>query len=81
MRVGKIMHDDTFSTFIKPEKRIPEEITAISGIGASTVACATRVGGALAAYSRFVGNESETCLVAHNGRKSDFRFLNITMSV
>lgn len=63
---------DRFSTLVDPGAEIPEEVTALTGIDAGTVAGAPPVDEALAAFTAFAGDD---VLVAHNA-PFDLRFLN-----
>lgn len=58
---GKI--SETFNTYVKPEKPIPEEITHLTGIDDSTVEDAPRAQEALQMLVEFVG---DAIIVAHN---------------
>ena len=63
---------DSFSTFVKPRRKIPPHITKLTGITEADVvnACATEV--ALQDFSRFAGDD---VLVAHCGLQFDMRFI------
>ncbi len=62
----------TFQTFVRPDRRIPPFITALTGINDEMVADAPRVGEMLPALLEFVGG---AVLVGHNLR-FDLSFLN-----
>ena len=76
MRAGKVMRDETFSTFVKTTKPIPWHITKITGVTNALVRSAPPPDVALQAFARFAGHDS--MLVAHNGKKFDARFLSET---
>ncbi|HPO01297.1 MAG TPA: 3'-5' exonuclease [Opitutaceae bacterium] len=61
-----------FSTFVRPQRRIPSHITELTGIDQSMVACAPAVAEALARFSAYADGAT---LVAHNGWRFDLRFI------
>ena len=61
-----------FSTFIRPQRRIPVHITELTGIDQSMVACAPVVAEALVRFSAYADGAT---LVAHNGWRFDLRFI------
>ena len=72
MRGGCILPEDSFSTFIRPARRIPGFITDITGIADADVVDAPSVAEALCAFSRFVGKST---LLGHNARRFDMPFI------
>jgi DNA polymerase-3 subunit epsilon len=72
MRDGHIFWDDTFTTFVRPVRRIPTFITEITGITDAEVEGAPSVTEALLSFSRFVGT---SILLAHNARRFDMPFI------
>ncbi len=72
MRQGQILPETRFSTFVRPQSRIPSFITSLTGISNTDVAGAPDCLEALRAFSNYVG---DTTLVAHNGRRFDVPFL------
>ncbi|MCP5524701.1 MAG: 3'-5' exonuclease [Verrucomicrobiales bacterium] len=73
LQFGKVVHTDTFSTFVNPGCRIPSFIVSYTGITDADVRNAPSVGPALEAFSRFVGAGT---LVAHNGHRFDMPFIH-----
>lgn len=72
MRDGCLAPDETFSTFIRPLRRIPAFITEITGITDADVEDAPSAAEALFSFSRFVGT---TTLLGHNARRFDMPFI------
>ena len=71
MRGGAIL-DESFATFVRPERPIPAEITALTGITDVDVADAPALPDALKAFATFIG---DGILVAHSGKSFDLPFL------
>ncbi len=63
IRAGKIV--DSFDTFVNPERPIPSEITALTGITDAMVRSAPKEQEAVEAFLAFAGRAA---LVAHNAR-------------
>ena len=72
VRLGAILHSESFSTFVNPGYRIPPFITSYTGISDSHVRDAPSVAQALATFSCFVGTST---LLAHNGHRFDMPFI------
>jgi DNA polymerase-3 subunit epsilon len=72
MRAGRILAEESFATFVRPTRPIPEEISGYTGITHADVKNAPRAATALLAFSRFVGDAT---LVAHNGGRFDLPFI------
>jgi DNA polymerase-3 subunit epsilon len=72
VRLGTILHSESFSTFVNPGYRIPRFITSYTGISDSHVRNAPTVAQALNTFSRFVGTNT---LLAHNGHRFDMPFI------
>ncbi len=75
MRDGGVAPDETFSTFIRPLRRIPTFITEITGISDADVQAAPPVAEALLSFSQFAGSAT---LLAHNARRFDMPFIRAT---
>lgn len=69
---GRIVEDDTFFSYVKPEKPIPSFITSYTGVTEKDVAKAPHPPTALSRFSRFCG---DSLLVAHNGKSFDGPFI------
>ena len=69
---GGVIHDESFATYVRPERPIPAEITALTGITEADVADAPALSQALEAFAAFAG---DGVLVAHSGRSFDLPFL------
>ena len=63
IRDGKIL--ERFDTFVDPERHIPEDITALTGITDDMVAGAPKADEALRMFFDFIGGEDKL-LIAHN---------------
>lgn len=74
MRSGEVLADETFETFVKPRRGIPEAISSLTGISLQDVCQAPEPEPALAAFSRFTGDD---ILVAHNGQRFDLNFIRV----
>ncbi len=72
MRAGRILPEESFSTFVQPVHPIPAEISDYTGITPAHVKNAPRAAEALVAFSRFIGDAT---LIAHNGQRFDMPFL------
>ena len=72
MRAGRILEEESFSTFVRPRSRIPSFITHITGISHEQVQKAPPAEEALVSFSRFVG---DAMLIAHNGQRFDMPFI------
>ncbi len=72
IREGRLVREDTFSTYVRPARAIPWVISEITGIGNEDVADAPDAAEGLAMFSRFAGDAT---LVAHNGGRFDMRFI------
>ena len=68
---------EEFSTFVNPEKHIPEKITQITGINDSMVKGAPSQNEAIKAFLSFAGNRP---LVAHNAHGFDMKFVKEAVS-
>ncbi len=68
---------DSFSTFVKPKKSIPDSVTGLTGITNAMVANAPSEEIAVAEFLKFCGNDS--VLVAHNAG-FDTSFIRAAMS-
>lgn len=66
------IHTDFYSSFVKPKYRIPEHITALTGIKHSDVVDAPEVSTVLQEFKVFISNDT---LVAHNAT-FDMKFIN-----
>ena len=64
IRAGCFGEGETFSTFVRPEERVPWHITNITGITQDHVRDAPSVTAVLASFSRFV--DEDATLIAHN---------------
>ncbi len=73
VRLGTVVHSESFSTFVNPGYRIPYFITSYTGISDSHVCHAPPAAEVLAAFSRFVGTST---LLAHNGHRFDMPFIH-----
>jgi len=69
---GRIVEEESFATFVKPESRIPRFITDYTGISNAHVRNAPQPANALLSFSRFVGDAT---LIAHNGNRFDMPFI------
>lgn len=72
VRLGTVVHADSFSTFVNPGCRIPSFIVSYTGISDAQVRNAPSAGQALEAFSRFVGSST---MLAHNGHRFDMPFI------
>jgi len=72
VRLGNILHAESFSTFVNPGYSIPSFITSYTGISNAHVLNAPTAATALPQFSRFVG---ESTLLAHNGHRFDMPFI------
>lgn len=72
MRHGKVIAEESFATFVRPQNEIPVFISDLTGITAAEVRDAPEAAPALLAFSRFVGDAT---LVAHNGWRFDLGFI------
>ena len=72
IREGQLVREDTFSTYVRPQRAIPEVISEITGIRDEDVADAPDAVEGLAMFSLFAGDAT---LVAHNGGRFDMRFI------
>ncbi len=72
MRDGLVDVDHAFSTFVRPERRVPHFITEITGITNDDVRVAPKLPEALVSFSHFVG---DAVLLGHNARRFDMPFL------
>ena len=72
MRGGRVLESEDFSTFVRPQNRIPSFITQYTGISNAHVQNAPRAGDALLSFSRYVGDAT---LIAHNGQRFDMPFI------
>ena len=72
MRGGRILAEEAFDTFVKPQQRIPPFITSYTGISNAHVQTAPGAAEALVRFSRFAGDAT---LVAHNGQRFDIPFI------
>lgn len=66
--------EESFETFVRPLRRVPHHITALTGITHGQVAQAPVATDALVRFSRFVGEDST--MIAHNGARFDMPFLH-----
>ena len=57
---------DEFSTFVNPEKHIPERVTEVTNITDEMVADAETIDKVFPKILEFLGDEKETVIVAHN---------------
>ena len=57
---------DEFSTFVNPEKHIPERVTEVTNITDEMVADAETIEKVFPKILEFLGDEKETVIVAHN---------------
>lgn len=73
LQVGEWVVQEQFATFVRPSRRVPSHITALTGITQSDVASAPAATEALLEFSQFVGEGST--LIAHNGARFDVPFL------
>ena len=72
VRFDRVLHTESYSTFVNPGYRIPPFITSYTGISDSNVRNAPSAAQALAEFSRFVGSNT---LLAHNGHRFDMPFI------
>ncbi len=72
VRLGNVVHADSFSTFVNPGCRIPSFIVSYTGISDSDVRNAPSAAEALIAFSSFVGAST---LLAHNAYRFDMPFI------
>lgn len=72
VRLGRVFHTESYSTFVNPGCRIPPFITSYTGISDSKVRNAPSVAEALKEFSGFVGGNT---LLAHNGHRFDMPFI------
>lgn len=72
VRLGNILHAESFSTFVNPGYSIPSFISSYTGISNAHVRNAPTAATALPQFSRFVG---ESTLIAHNGHRFDMPFI------
>ncbi|MDH4188003.1 MAG: 3'-5' exonuclease [Nitrospira sp.] len=72
IRFDRVLHTESYSTFVNPGYRIPPFITSYTGISDSSVRKAPSAMQALAEFSRFVGSNT---LLAHNGHRFDMPFI------
>jgi DNA polymerase-3 subunit epsilon len=72
IRDGEICSDDSFSTFVRPERSVPGFITDITGITNDDVREAPCSIEALMSFSRFAG---DAMLLGHNARRFDMPFI------
>jgi DNA polymerase III epsilon subunit-like protein len=70
---GRWEETEAFSTFVRPQRRVPSFITGYTGISQAQVQAAPLPAEALMSFSRFIG-ESAT-LIAHNGLRFDMPFI------
>lgn len=73
MRDGEICLDDSFSTFVRPDRSVPSFITDITGITDDDVREAPCSTEALTAFSCFA---SDAILFGHNARRFDMPFIH-----
>jgi DNA polymerase III alpha subunit (gram-positive type) len=72
LRLGKVFHSESYSTFVNPRRPIPAFITSYTGISDAHVRGAPPICSALAEFSRFVG---DCTILAHNGHRFDMPFI------
>ncbi len=72
VRLRNGVEQETFQSLVDPERALPPEITALTGIGAADLAGAPRLADVLPRFLAFVG---EAPLVAHNADGFDRQFL------
>ena len=72
MKSGRILEEESFSTFVNPGRRISSFITNYTGISNDHVRHAPSPKEALAAFSQFAG---QAMLIAHNGKRFDVPFI------
>ncbi len=72
VRFDRVLHTESYSTFVNPGYRIPPFITSYTGISDPNVRNAPSAAQALAEFSRFVGSNT---LLAHNGHRFDMPFI------
>ena len=75
MRGGEIIHEEAFSTYVNPGRRISSFISSYTGISNMHVQDAPNPAEALIAFSQFV---SDAMLIAHNGQRFDMPFIRET---
>ena len=68
----RLVPEETFSTYVRPQRAIPRIISEITGIENEDVAGAPEAAEGLVRFSRFAGDAT---LVAHNGARFDMRFI------
>lgn len=73
LRVSDWVAEAHFETFVRPSRRVPGHITALTGITQADVAGAPVASEALRHFSTFVGEG--TTLIAHNGARFDVPFI------
>ncbi len=77
VRLGNILHAESFSTFVNPGCSISSFITSYTGISNAHVRNAPSGATALREFSRFAG---ESTLLAHNGHRFDMPFIRAACS-
>jgi DNA polymerase-3 subunit epsilon len=77
VRLGNILHSESFSPFVNPGYSIPSFITSYTGISNAHVRNAPTAATALPRFSSFVG---ESTLLAHNGHRFDMPFIRAACS-
>ena len=75
MRGWRVLHSESFATYVNPGRPIPPFISSYTGIRQADVRGAPTPAEALGAFSRWAGSST---LVAHNGHRFDMRFVEAT---
>jgi DNA polymerase III epsilon subunit family exonuclease len=70
---GRILWNESFSSFVRPLQRIPPFISEITGITDVDVQTAPRFNEVMTSFSRFVGTST---LLGHNARRFDMPFIS-----
>lgn len=69
---GHILWNESFSSFVRPLRRIPPFISEITGITDADVQGAPRFNDVITSFARFVGTST---LLGHNARRFDMPFI------
>ena len=73
VRAGPIGEMDSFETLVRPDRKLPERITHLTGLEYAELAGAPSLKDALARFFAWVGDRP---MIAHNGLGHDFVVLD-----